>query len=152
LGLAVKIGIIGFGILVVAAGYEAYQTRITPPEVLEAQTLVSRDLANTVIAAFPSSPRWTSLAIDDVTPNAYRFTLLYPPGAATAAEIAADAKDVAQEMRLRLALSGHHPNDERTVIVVAARETARDGAPGPRLGEASFDAARDRIAFTPAEP
>ncbi len=140
----------GFGLLVAAAGYEAYQTRIPPAEVVVAQTAVSRNLANKVLEAFPGAQRWSSLAIGEVTPTSYHFTLLYAPDTATPKEIAADAVAVAQQMLLRLAMASRHPSDEGAEIVVAAFERAPDGGPGRKLGAARFDPPHDRVLFEPA--
>ncbi len=149
MGLPVKIGIVAFGLLVVAAGVEAYVHRVPPAEVEAAQTAVSRDIAKRVLEAFPGPQRWTSLAIADVAPNSFRFTLLYAPESATQAEIAADAVAVAQQMLLRLAMASRHPSDEGTEIVVVAFERAADGGAGRNLGAARFDPPHDRVWFDP---
>jgi hypothetical protein len=126
--------------------------RVTPPEVVLAQTAVSRDMARKVVESFPAPARWSSLTVAEVTPASYSFALLYRPGSASGPEIEADARSVVRQMLLQLAMAGHHPNDERTIIRVSARLGAPDGTPVGDLGTARFDAARDRIVFDPPGP
>jgi hypothetical protein len=146
LGIGVKVAIVGFGVLVAVAGYEAYQIRVMPQDVALAQTAVSRDIARQVVAAFPATSRWSKLDIVAVDRNSYRLALSYLPGETSAAEIEADAREVAQEMALHLSMAGHHPDEERTVIEVSAR-IGKPGEPEALVGTARFDPAHDRFLF-----
>jgi len=143
LALAVKIGIVGFGLLVFAAGYEAYRHPTDPPEVVAAQTAVSRDIARKLVESLPTEARWSGVTIDNATPGSYRLTLHYAGGKAGPPEIESDARAVAQAMLLQLVMAGRHPSDERTEIVVSARQ---DEA-GELLGTAVFDPSKDSINF-----
>ena len=51
--VAVRIGIIGFGLLVAVAAYEAYTRPGDPPELIAAQNAVARDIAQKLIASLP---------------------------------------------------------------------------------------------------
>jgi hypothetical protein len=146
LGIGIKIAIVGFGALVAAAGYEAYQVRVMPEDVALAQTAVSQDIARQVVAAFPATSRWSKLEIVSVSRNEYRLALSYLPGTASDAEIEFDAREVAQEMALHLSMAGHHPDEERTVIEVTARE-GKPGEDGALVGTIRFDAPHDRFLF-----
>ncbi|MDB5395864.1 MAG: hypothetical protein JWM91_3370 [Rhodospirillales bacterium] len=147
MSVAVKIGIVGFGLLIATAAYEAY-TQADPPEVVAAQAAVSRDIARKLVDSLPADARWNRVSIDDARSGSYRLTLHYAPGKAGPPEIETDTKAVAQGMLLQLAMAGRHPGDERTVIAVSARQ---DEA-GSLLGAARFDPAADRIVYEPPSP
>jgi hypothetical protein len=146
--VAVKIGIVGFGLLVAVATWEAYTRPGDPPELIAAQDAVARDAAQKLIASLPSDAGWTQVTIDEATGDSYRLTLHYPAGAAGKAQIALDTKAVAQALVRQLTVAGHHPADERMAVAVSARE---DDA-GPLLGTAHFDPDRDGIVFEKSGP
>lgn len=148
MSVAVRIGIIGFGLLVAVAAYEAYTRPGDPPELIAAQNAVARDIAQKLIASLPPDARWNRVSIDEATAVSYRLTLHYPAGAAEPAQIALDTKAVAVALVRQLTVAGHHPADERMAVVVSARE---DDA-GPVLGIARFDPDRDGIVFENSGP
>jgi hypothetical protein len=143
LSVAVKIGIVGFGLLVGAAAYEAYTRPGDPPELIVAQDAVAKDIAQKLVASLPADARWNRVAIDRATAVDYRLTLHYPAGAADPAQVALDTKAVAQALVRQLTVAGHHPADERMAVAVSAREEDT----GPVLGTARFDPDRDGIVF-----
>jgi hypothetical protein len=143
LSVAVKIGIVGFGLLVGLAAYEAYTRPGDPPELIAAQDAVAKDIAQKLVASLPSDARWSRVGIDQATADDYRLTLHYPAGAADAAQVALDTKAVAQALVRQLTVAGHHPADERMAVAVSAREEDA----GPVLGTARFDPDRDGIVF-----
>jgi hypothetical protein len=148
LSVGVKIGIVAFGVLVAAAAYEAFTHPEDPPEVVTAQNAVAQDLARQMVDALPADAHWSGVTIDEAKSGVYRLTLHYPPDIVASPEIAADTKVVAQTMLLQLSMSGHHPNDERTVISV----TAQAGADGASLSASHFDPGADRIVPGPQSP
>ena len=143
MSLGVRIGIVGFGLLVAFAGFEAYTRPGDPPELIAAQNAVAKDIAQKFLDSLPTSASWSRVSVDEVTANAYRLTLHYPAGAADPVQIKADTSAVALALLRRLNVAGHHPADERMVISVAARESEA----GPVLGTARFDPDRDGIVF-----
>ncbi len=148
MSVGVKVGIVAFGVLVAAAAYEAYTHPADPPEVVVAQNAVAMDLARQMVGILPSDARWRGVSIDEAKSGVYRLTLHYPPDTVGSPEIAADTKTVAQAMLLQLSMSGHHPNDERTVISVVAQA----GADGPTLTASHYDPGADRIVPGPQTP
>ena len=144
----VRIGIVGFGLLVAFAGYEAYTRRGDPPELIAAQNAVARDIAQKFLASLPTDARWSRVSVEEATANAYRLTLHYAPGAGDAAQVKADTSAVALALLRRLNVAGHHPADERMAISVSARE---DEA-GPVLITARFDPDRDGFVFDKPTP
>jgi hypothetical protein len=142
--VAVKIGIVGFGLLVATAAYEAYE-RGDPPEVVAAQAAVSREIAHKLVDSLPADARWSSISVEEARSGSYRLTLHYAPGKAGPPEIEADTKTVAQGMLLQLAMAGRHPSDEQTAIAVSARQDND----GPVLGTARFDPRQDRVIYEP---
>jgi hypothetical protein len=148
LSVAVKIGIVGFGLLVGLAAYEAYTRPGDPPELIAAQDAVARDIAQKLVASLPPQAHWNRVAIDRATAVDYRLTLHYPAGAADPAQIAIDTKAVAQALVRQLTVAGHHPADERTAVTVSAREEDA----GLVLGTARFDPDRDGIVFEKSGP
>lgn len=147
MSVAVKIGIIGFGLLVAASAYEAY-TRGDPPEVVSAQAAVARELAQKLVDSLPPQARWSRVSVEEARSAQYLLTVHYAPSKASAPEIETDTKAVAQGMLLQLSMAGRHPSDEQTVITV----TARQDDDGPVLGTARFDAGKDRIVYEAASP
>jgi hypothetical protein len=141
LSVAVKIGIVGFGLLVGLAAYEAYTRPGDPPELIAAQDAVAKDIAQKLVASLPPDARWSSVSIDEATALGFRLTLHYPAGTTDPAQIGADTRAVAQALVRQLTVAGHHPADERTIVAV----TAREGEAGPSLGTAHFDPDRDGI-------
>jgi hypothetical protein len=148
LSVGVKIGIVAFGLLVAGAAYIAYIHPEDPPEVVIAQNAVARDLAGQMVESLPTDAHWRSVSIDEAKSGVYRLTLHYPPDTTASPEVAADTKAVAQAMLLQLSMSGHHPNDEGTVISVAAQA----GTDGASLSAAHFDPGADRIVPGPQSP
>ncbi len=143
MSVAVKAGIVAFGLLVAAAAYEAYTRPGDPPELIAAQNAAARDSAQKLIDALPAAAVWTSVSIDEATQFSVRLTLHYPPGAADPARIALDTKAVAVALVRQLTVAGHHPADERMTVTVSAREADV----GPMLGTARFDPDRDGVVF-----
>jgi hypothetical protein len=143
LSVAVKIGIVGFGLLVGLAAFEAYTRPGDPPELIAAQDAAARDIVQKLIDALPPDAQWQRVSIDEATQYSVRLTLHYPPGAAGPARIALDTKAVAKDLVRRLTVAGHHPADERMAIAVSAREEDA----GAVLGTARFDPNRDAIVF-----
>ena len=148
MSVAVKIGIVGFGLLVGLAAYEAYTRPGDPPELMAAQDAVARDIAQKLVASLPTEAHWNRVAIDEATAVDYRLTLQYPAGAADPAQVALDTKAVAQALVRQLTVAGHHPADERMAVAVSAREEDA----GPLLGTARFDPDRDGIVFEKVGP
>ena len=148
MSVGVKIGIVAFGLLVAGAAYEAYIHPQDPPEVVAAQNAVARDLARQMVEALPTDAHWRSVSIDEARTGVYRLTLHYPPDTDVSPQIAADTRTVAQAMLLQLSMSGHHPNDEGTVISVVAQA----GADGASLTASHFDPGADRIVPGPQSP
>jgi hypothetical protein len=141
--VAVKVGIVGFGLLVAFAGYEAFTRPGDPPELIAAQNAVARDMADKFLASLPTDARWNRATVEEAAPNSYRVTLHYPAGAGDQAQVKADTSAVALALVRRLTVAGHRPAEERMAITVSARE---DEA-GPLLIIAHFDPDRDGIVF-----
>jgi len=141
--LGIRIGIVGFGLLVAFAGYGAYTRPGDPPELIAAQNAVAQDIAQKFLASLPTDARWSRVSADEVTATTYRLTLHYAAGAGDPAQVKADTGAVALALLRRLNVAGHHPADERMAISVSARE---DEA-GPILGTARFDPDRDGFVF-----
>ena len=143
MSVAVKIGIVGFGLLVAVAAFEAYTRPGDPPELIAAQDAVAKDIAQKLVASLPPEAHWNRVAIDQATAVDYRLTLHYPAGAADPAQVALDTKAVAKALVRQLTVAGHHPADEHMAVAVSAREEDA----GPTLGTARFDPDRDGIVF-----
>ncbi len=143
MSLGVRIGIVGFGLLVAFAAYEAYTRPGDPPELIAAQNAVARDTVQKFLDSLPTDARWSRVSVDEATTASCRLTLHYPAGAADPVQVKADASAVAVALVRRLTVAGHHPADERMAISVSARE---DEA-GPVLGTARFDPDRDGVVF-----
>ncbi len=141
--LGVKIGIVGFGLLVGFAAYEAYTRPGDPPELIAAQNAVARDTAQKFLDSLPADARWNRVSLDEVTAGVYRLTLHYPAGTGDPAQVKADTSAVALALVRRLTVAGHHPADERMTITVSARQDEV----GPLLIVARFDPDRDGIVF-----
>jgi hypothetical protein len=139
---AVRIGIVAFGVLVAGAAYWAAHRPPEPPEITRARISVARDIAEKAVANMGSAPRWSSIAIDDAKPSAYRLTIHYaaPP---EPAQVETDTKALGRAMLLQLTLAGHHAADEQTDIVVHAITGDNPAV----LGTARFVPAEDRIVF-----
>ncbi len=120
MSVAVKIGIVGFGLLVGFAAYEAYTRPGDPPELIAAQNAVARDTAQKLIASLPPDARWSSVSVDEATQYSVRLTLHYPAGAADPAQVAVDTKAVAVALVRQLTVAGHHPADDRMTVAVSA--------------------------------
>ena len=148
MSVAVKVGIVGFGLLVAFAAYEAFTRPCDPPELIAAQNAVARDTAQKYLESLPTDARWNRVTIEEATANSYRLTLHYPPGAGDQAQVKADTSAVALGLVRRLTVAGHHPADERMAISVWARE----GETGPQLVIARFDPDRDGIVFEKSGP
>jgi hypothetical protein len=148
MSVGIKIGIVGFGVLVAFAGYEAYTRPGDPPELLAAQNAVAKDIAQKFLASLPADARWNRVTVDEVTTHTYRFSLYYPAGAGAPAQVKADTSAVALALLRRLNVAGHHPADERMAISVSAREDAT----GPLLITARFDPDKDGFVFDKPSP
>ena len=148
MSVAVKIGIVGFGLLVAGAAYEAYTRPGDPPELIAAQNAVAMDTAQKLVAALPPDAQWKRVTIDEATQFSVRLTLHYPPGAADPAQVALDTKAVAVALVRQLTVAGHQPADERMAVIVSAREADA----GPILGAARFDPDRNGIVFEKPGP
>jgi hypothetical protein len=146
--VAVKVGIVGFGLLVAFAAYEAYTRPGDPPELIAAQNAVAKDTTQKFLASLPAEARWNHVTVEEAAPNSYRLTLHYPAGAGEPAQVKADTSAVALALVRRLTVAGHRPADERMAITVSARE---DEA-GPLLITARFDPDRDGIVFDQPKP
>ena len=106
MSVAVKIGIVGFGLLVGLAAYDAYTRPGDPPELIAAQDAVAKDIAQKLVASLPADARWNRVAIDQATAADYRLSLYYPAGAADPAQVALDTKAVAQALAVCARSSG----------------------------------------------
>ena len=148
MGLGVKIGIVGFGLLVGVAAYEAYTQQGDPPDVVFAQNAVAHDLAQKLVDSLPRDAHWSRVSIDEAKTAVYRLTLYFPAGKDAAPDVEADTRAVAQGMLLQLTMASHHPSDERTVIAVTARQDPGGGL----LGAAQFDPAKDHVLFERPNP
>lgn len=148
MSVAVKVGIVGFGLLVAFAGYEAFTRPGDPPELIAAQNAVAKDTARKFLASLPTDARWTGVTVEQAMPNAYRLTLHYPAGGGDPAQVKADTSAVALALVRRLTVAGHRPAEERMEITVSARE---DEA-GPPLIVARFDPDKDGIVFDGPKP
>jgi hypothetical protein len=146
--VAVKVGIVGFGLLVAFATYEAYTRPGDPPELIAAQNAVAKDTASKFLDSLPTDARWNRVTVEAATANGYSLTLHYPAGAGDPAQVKADTSAVALALVRRLTVDGHHPADERMAITVSARE---DEA-GPPLIVARFDPDKDGIVFDKPKP
>ena len=148
MSVAVKVGIVGFGLLVAFAGYEALTRPGDPPELIAAQNAVAKDIARKFLDSLPTDARWNRVSVDEVTTNSYRLTLYYAPGAGDPAQVKADTSAVALALLRRLNVAGHRPADERMAISVSAREDAA----GPVLCTARFDPIKDGFVFDKPVP
>ena len=148
MSVAVKVGIVGFGLLVAFAGYEALTRPGDPPELIAAQNAVAKDTANKFLASLPTDARWNRVTVEEAMPNTYRLTLHYPAGAGSQAQVKADTSAVALALVRRLTVAGHRPAEERMAITVSAREAES----GPPLIVARFDPDRDGIVFDRPQP
>ena len=146
---AVKVGIVGFGLLVAFAGYEAFMRSGDPPELIAAQNAVAKDTVQKFLESLPADARWNRVTVEEATPNSYRLTLHYPAGAGGQSQVKADTSAVALALVRRLTVAGHHPADERMAITVSARE---EEEAGPLLIVARFDPDRDGIVFDKPRP
>ncbi|HEX4504169.1 MAG TPA: hypothetical protein VH722_00450, partial [Alphaproteobacteria bacterium] len=61
MSVAVKVGIVGFGVLVAFAGYEAFTRPGDPPELIAAQNAVAKDTAQKFLASLPTDARWNGV-------------------------------------------------------------------------------------------
>jgi hypothetical protein len=139
---AVRIGIIGFGVLVAGLAYESAHRPADPPELTALQKSVAHDIAEKAVASVGTADRWSSITIDDADLSAYRLTIHFT-GEPTPAEVEGDTRALASAILLQLTFSGHHASDEDTTIVVQARQ-----GDGPAvLGTASFVPSADKIIF-----
>lgn len=148
MSVAVKVGIVGFGLLVAFAAYEAFTRPGDPPELIAAQNAVAKDTAQKFLESLPTDARWNRVTVEAAAANDYRLTLHYPAGAGDPAQVKADTSAVALALVRRLTVAGHHPADERMAITVSARE---DDA-GTLLIVARFDPDRDGIVFGKPKP
>jgi hypothetical protein len=146
--IAVRIGIVGFGLLVAFAAYEAYTRPGDSPELIAAQNAVAGDTVQKLLESLPSDARWTRVSVEEATAGSYRLTLHYAADAGDPAQVKADTSAVALALVRRLTVAGHHPADERMAISV----TAREDEAGPLLAVARFDPDRDGIAFDKPKP
>ena len=137
--IAVRIGIVAFGLLVLFAGVEAALHPQGAPEVVKAQLAVSHHLAQEAVTALGAKPEWTGISIDKADLNAFALTIHY--GAQPSADTAAtDAKAAVAAMLYQLTLAGHHPADEKTTITAQAI----DGS-GNTVGSAHYDGNKDKV-------
>lgn len=148
MSVAVKVGIVGFGLLVAFAGYEAFTRPGDPPELIAAQNAVAKDTADKFLASLPTDARWSRVTVEEAAPASYRLTLHYPAGTGDQAQVKADTSAVALALVRRLTVAGHRPADERMAITVSAREDES----GPLLIVARFDPGRDGIMFDRPSP
>jgi hypothetical protein len=139
---AVRIGIIGFGVLVAGLAYESAHRPADPPELMALQRSVAHDIAEKAVASVGAADRWSGITIDAADLSAYRMTI-YFAREPTPAEVEGDTRALASAVLLQLTFSGHHASDEDTVIVVQARH----GDEPAVLGTASFIAAADKVVF-----
>ena len=109
MSVAVKVGIVGFGLLVAFAGYEAFTRPGDPPELIAAQNAVAKDTAQKFLASLPTDARWNGVTVEEAMANAYHLTLHYPAGAGDTAQVKADTSAVALALVRRLTVAGHHP-------------------------------------------
>lgn len=148
MSVAVKVGIVGFGLLVAFAAYEAYTRPGDPPELIAAQNAVAKDTAQKFLGSLPTDARWNHVTVEEATPNGYRLTLHYPAGAGDQTQVKADTSAVALALVRRLTVAGHRPAEERMAITVSAREDET----GPLLIVARFDPDQDGIVFDRPKP
>ncbi len=140
--LAVRIGIVVFGLLVLFAGYEAATRPNGPPEVLQAQLAVSKHLAQQAVDLLGTEHQWSDASIDKIDLNGYVLTLHYTerPDLPT---VDKETKSVVTAILYQLTLSSHHPTDEQTEIVVQARY----GVGSETLGASHYDFRHDTVVF-----
>lgn len=148
MSVAVKVGIVGFGLLVAFAAYEAFNRPGDPPELIAAQNAVAKDTAQKFLESLPTDARWNRVTVEEATPNSYRLTLHYPSGADGQTQVKADTSAVARALVRRLTVAGHRPAEEHMAITVSAREADS----GPVLVIARFDPDRDGIVFDERKP
>jgi hypothetical protein len=139
---AVRIGIIGFGMLVAGLAYESAHRPADPPELTSLQRSVARDIAEKAVASMGSADRWSSITIDDADLSAYHLTIHFA-AAPKLSEVENDTRALVSAVLLQLTFSGHHASDEDTTITVRALQ----GDEPAVLGTASFVAAADKVVF-----
>jgi hypothetical protein len=142
--LAVRIGIVAFGLLVLFAGVEAALHPQGAPEVLKAQLAVSRHLAQEAVTALGAQSDRIVVSIEKAELNNFALTIRYAERS-DGATATADAKAVVAAMLYQLTLAGHHPTDEKTTITAQALD-----AQGNILGAARYDPAKDKVVADPA--
>jgi hypothetical protein len=137
--IAVRIGIVAFGLLVLFAALEAAYQPAGSPEVVKAQLAVSHHLAQQAVTALGNKPDWTGISIEKSDLNDFELVVHYAtqPSADMAAT---DAKAAVAAMLYQLTLAGHHPTDEKTTITAQAI----DGS-GNTVGSAHYDADKDKV-------
>lgn len=138
--IAVRIGIIAFGLLVAFAAYEAARNPMGPPEVVEAQRAVSRHMANQAVGTLGTGGGWSKLTVETADLNSFIFALDY---AVRPDSVEKDTKSVVAAMLYQLTLASHHPNSEHTEIVARAQFGSDP------LGVARYDFRRDTVVFEP---
>jgi hypothetical protein len=146
--IAVRTGIVIFGLLVALAAWDASRHRVPPPEVLQAQLAVSRHLAQEAVESFGPGEDWATLSVETADLTHYVLAIRYAAAPQKPGQVEADARAVASAMLYQLTLASHHPADEG-VSIVARAEAGEPGSPTV-LGAAHYDPAADKIVFDPA--
>ena len=139
---AVRIGIIGFGVLVAGLAYESAHRPADPPELTALQRSVARDIAEKAVASVGAADRWSGITIDAADLATYRLTIHFV-GEPNPSDVEKDTRALASAVLLQLTFSAHHASDEDTAIIVQARQ----GDEASVLGTASFIAASDTVVF-----
>ena len=143
--IAVRIGIVIFGLLVVLAGWEAARNPAGPPEVAKAQLAVSRHLAQEAVDSLGTANDWSAVTVENADLNAYALILHYTARPDKPEQIEADTRLAVGSVLYQLTLSSHHPSDEQTIITAQALYEG-NGQP-VILGEAKYDFAKDKVIF-----
>jgi len=146
--IAVRIGIIAFGLLVVFAAFEAAYQPAGSPEVVKAQLAVSHHLAQQAVEALGAKPNWREISIEKSDLNDFALVIHYAQPPDTADTVETDTKTTVAAMLYQLTLAGHHPTDEHTTITAQA-QYEQDGHP-VTVGSAHYDFAKDKVVADPA--
>ncbi len=145
--IAVRIGIVAFGLLVLFAALEAAYHPAGSPEVVKAQLAVSRHLSQQAVTVLGTKPNWTGVTVEKSDLNDFALTVHYN-AQPDAGAVATDTQATVAAMLYQLTLAGHHPTDEKTTITAQA-EYEHDGQT-TMLGSARYDAAKDRVVADPS--
>lgn len=107
-------------------------------------------LAETVTAAVPASPKWSGIQVDEASGDSYRLILRYRTMPSNQAEVERDTRAVLQAALNALVQQGRQPAQEHLSVTVWAQKP-ETGATGQALtrvfGRALYNFNNDSIEY-----